>query len=313
MTSRFLLVTRIGRKSQHRRWLDGADRQFDVLLSAYDAEIPDPGGSGVTFERRPGHKVAGYDAFLRERRDLWTQYDYICLLDEDIAADTGTLNRMFRLCEAHDLKISQPALSHDSHFTYGALLRQRAWSLRYVNFVEMMCPVIRRDALERIQPLFSEGVESGIDLVWCNLVAEGERDFAVLDATPVRHTEPVGGNKAANGFAMGRRYEDDIGLLLERYDLPWLSCVPYAAVTARGRVVRSRAALFLAALELLAAVPRQRPLWPRLRSILVHLRHILTREPRNLRRTAGGDSATRAGASTIPDMPRGTAGRTEGP
>lgn len=281
---RFLLVSRIGRNSLHPMWV-GEGRTFDVFLSCYDTDVPPVSGPGVYFEHRPGFKVAGYDGFLRAHSELWREYDYICLMDEDIRADTATLNRMFALCEAYRLKIAQPALDHESHFTYAALLRQPQWLMRHVNFIEMMCPVFRRDVLEVASQLFSLGYESGIDLIWCNLVYEGPHDFAVLDACAVTHTEPVGGKREENGFTADRGYEDDIGKVLSRYGLPWLSCVPYSARDRQGNETSSKLRMVFAFLPLFQIVPRHRPLWPRLRAMLVHVRHLLARAPRNIRVT----------------------------
>ncbi|MCA0995110.1 hypothetical protein [Alloyangia pacifica] len=289
---RYLVVSRVGAKSLHGTWVSGAHKAgFDVVLSAYNP-IEEPQAKAVIVEQRPGRKVEGYAAFLRDRRELWTQYDYICLMDEDLATDSATLARAFGLAHQHGLVLSQPALTADSYFTYAACLRQPAWQLRYVNFVEMMCPIFRRDAIDKVLPLFEQGLESGIDLVWCNLLSEGPNSFAILDGAAICHTEPVGGNKEANGFNEARGYEDDISKVLDRYSLPWLSAVPYAGLTAAGTRVESRALLFLAALSLLTAVPRRAGWGRRLRFVMTHLRHILMRKPLNLpvRDAAAGET-----------------------
>lgn len=283
MSAKYLLVTRIGPRSLHRNWLRADTRRdFDVVLSAYDTSMSVETGPGVHFEHRAGPKVAGYGGFLTERSDLWKRYEHVCLWDEDLETDAETLNEMFGLCAEHRFKIAQPALTPDSHFTYAALVRQPAWTLRHVNFVEMMCPVFRTDVLERISPLFRSGYESGIDLVWCNLAYETRRDFAVIDATAVRHTEAVGKSMAANGFVDGRRYEDDIRKILDEYAIAWLGCVPSSALTPSGKLVTSRSRLFLSAVRLLAAVPKQSPIRMRLRAVLVHLKHLATRRSTNV-------------------------------
>lgn len=272
---KYLLVARIGAKSLHTQWLAaGVDRNYDVFLSSYDDEMPPVREDGVYFEYRSGSKVTGYAGFLREYADLIDRYDYIGFFDDDVEASPTCINGLFARCDQHDLKIAQPALSWDSHFTFACLLQQQRFGLRYLNFVEMMCPIFRRDVLERIAPLYMLGYESGIDLVWCNLVADGPRDFAVIDEFPVRHTEPVGGNKVANGFVDGRQYEDDIEAVLKLFRLPWLRATPFAAVDRAGRVVDSRMSLLRGALALLAAVPLRRPIGGRLRAVLVHLRHL---------------------------------------
>lgn len=280
--SRFLLVTRIGKRSLHRQWLDGP-REFDVFFSCYDRSLPQIEGPGIRFEYRPGHKIEGYGRFLNDPETRWRYYDFICLMDEDLLADTETLNRMFRMCEEYQLKIAQPALTLRSHFTFAALLEQPEWKLRFVNYIEMMCPVFRRDALEVVGPTYSLGYESGIDLVWCNLVFSSERDFAVLDSCPITHTEPVGKRMSENGFSDARSYETDIFAVLDRFGIPWFSCTPYAAVTLSGKLVTSHFRLVLATFRLLRAVPAQNGLRKRLRPILDHIRHVMFRPARNVR------------------------------
>ena len=281
---RFLLVTRCGRRSLHPQWLaPGTQRDYDVFLSFYEPCETDRLQVGVFSELRPGTKVAGYAGFLADYAQLLRSYDYVAFWDDDISADPATINRIFAIGARERLKLFQPALSADSFYTYAALVRQPGLSLRHVNFVEMMCPIFRTDELLRLKPLFDAGYESGMDLIWCNLLHENERDFAVLDETPVRHTLPVGGNKASNGFTAGRRYEDDIYALLERYDLPWFACVPYAARTIRGRTIKSRVALFVHALPILASIVRAGGVVQRARFVATHFYHLLRRKPANRR------------------------------
>lgn len=287
MKRRFLLVTRIGSKSLHDQWLKSeTERAFDVALCSYDASIPKIEGDGVYFEYSPGKKVSGYSDFLDNRQEVWKDYDYIMLMDEDISTDTASINRMFEISSRENFKISQPSLTRDSHYTFAALLQQKHWQWRCVNYIEMMCPIFRKDILLEVAPLYRSGYESGIDLIWCNLVYETPKDFAVLDCVPVRHTEPVGGNKAANGFVEGKRYEDDIYAVLKTYGLPWLSCTPYLGVSKSGREVKSRLVFFLTGLSVFLAVPLQRPWAGRLRSALVHLKHLAFRPAQNIKVSA---------------------------
>lgn len=279
---KFLLVSRVGPKSLHHRWLDDtADRNFDVFLSSYSGSVDHLAQHGVQTEHRVGYKVEGYDGFLKDHAALWSSYDHICFMDEDIDVDVASLNEMFGLCAQYNLKIAQPSLTHDSHFSYAALLHQNPWKLRYVNFIEMMCPVFRVDILAQIAPLYRMGYESGIDLIWCNAVFENETDFAVLDSVQICHTEPVGGQKSANGFAGSKSYEDNIHAVLAQFKLPWFGCVPYAAVDRSGTIVRSRLRLKLAALALAPCVFYRRPFAPRLRLFLVHLKHLQFSQPKN--------------------------------
>lgn len=283
MPNRSLLISRVGPQSLHHHWLAPADeRTFDVLLSAYDSTVEVPAGEGIFFEHRPGRKVAGYGALLHEHRDMLRRYDYIALFDDDLRIDAASINTMFAIARQYDLKIAQPALTPDSFFSYAALLRHPGFLLRYVTYIEMMCPLFRTDILERIAPLFDMGYESGIDLIWCNLVAETPLDFAVIDAVTVAHTRRVGIGKAANGFTSGKRYEDDIAGILEKFDAQWLPCAPYGAIRSDGSFTNRRSSLTRAALGLAGAVPTQSPMKMRARNYAVYIKHLLTAPARNM-------------------------------
>lgn len=283
---RFLLVSRIGPDSLHHYWLgDGGDRSFDVLLSAYSPLVEPCVGPGVSFEYRPGAKVAGYAALFDAHRATLARYDYVAIFDDDLLVLPGGIARLFNIVASHNLKIAQPALTLDSHFTYACLLRHPSFKLRFVNYIEMMCPVFRTDILLDILPLFALGYESGVDLIWCNLTPSSPTDFAVIDATPVRHTRRVGAGKALNGFVDGRRYEDDIHSILERFGLPWLPCLPYSAIRRNGKAVEGRLAFVPDAARLALIANRQSPLRDRSRNIAVYWKHLLMAGARNLSAT----------------------------
>ncbi len=280
--NRFLLVARAGANSLHRSWLTPEDeRNFDLFVSAHHPDVQPIAGDGIHFEHRPGAKVAGYADFLREHRALWQSYDHVALFDDDLLIDAASLSRLFEIAQRHDLKIAQPALSHDSYFTYAALLRHPGFLLRHMTYVEMMCPVFRVDALAGALPLFDLGYESGIDIIWSNLVARGPRDLAVIDAVTVQHTRRVGSAKADNGFE-GRFYEDDIRAVLARFGCPWLPCLPYDGIRADGRTVTQRSAFLPDALALAAAIPLRSPMKRRARNIAVYWKHLLTAHARNV-------------------------------
>ncbi len=150
-------------------------------------------------------------------------------------------------------------------------------ALRYVNFVEMMCPFFSASALRRAAPLFSLGWESGIDLIWCSLLPDPLMKCAVIDAVEVRHTRPVGKEKDKNGFADGR-YEDAIETCLRHFGMKWPSLVAYHGIDRSGRL-RSQRAIALRSLPLLGATVKT-PTAGGLRPILDHIRHQWTRKAR---------------------------------
>ena len=287
--SNWLLVARVGRASLHGQWLEPSGaRRFDVLLSHYAPRDGRRAGDvlsarpGALEEYRPGAKIRGYGALLRERRSLLERYTHVALFDDDLSVDAATLTRLFEIAEREGYRICQPSLTRDSHFSYAAFVRQRGFARRHVTYIEMMCPVFRRDALLDRAGLFELGLEVGIDLLWCNWDDPGPRDHAIIDEVSVRHVRPVGTLKAGNGFPDGRTYEDDIDRALREFGIDWLPCVPYDAVDVRGRTVTGRTALLAGALGSLLAVPLRPGRRQRLRAALVHVKHVLFAAPVNV-------------------------------
>ena len=297
--ARHLVISRVGRGSVHEGWLaPAAARDFDVLLSRYELEGAEPwplaegelravpgartDGGCVFEEFRPGTNVAALSRVLREHAALVSRYRFVALFDDDVETDATGLSALFAAAESGGYRICQPALTHDSHYSYAGFLQQKAFALRHVNYVEIMCPVFRADVLVATRPLFELGLEVGIDLVWCNVADPSPGDHAVIDAVAVRHGRAIGLRKAENGFAGGRRYEDDIVATLQRFDLPWLPCLTYRGVRPDGTRVTGRLGLLLAALPVLGSVWRRRPFGPRLRYVLTHWKHLAFARPRNL-------------------------------
>lgn len=291
--SEHLIVTRAGGQSLHPQWIaaDGVSMDYDILVAAYEDAAPQVAHEQVLNLFVAGTKVAGLAHVLDVHRDLLDRYRSIAFIDDDISADPHVLAQCFAVGDALDLKIWQPSLTPDSHFSYAGFVCNPHYKWRFVNFVEMMCPFFSCAKLREVEFLLKSGYESGIDLVWCNVGDVKPGDFAVLDCCPVRHTRPVGRDKEKNGYVGVRCYEDDINEILDRFAIPWPSFVPYACVGRDGRTVSSRLAMLAGAMSLLRSIPKNSHMLTRARSVLVHWKHLLTRRPRNYRITPGATAS----------------------
>jgi hypothetical protein len=306
--ARFLVISRVGSYRFYEAWLNMCShRTFDVMLSFYRDEptaheIVGRALQGVSCEYRAGKKVEGYGALLAEHQAQISQYRHFCLIDDDLECSVDDLNRLFEIVDRNGFRIAQPALTHDSYFSYAAVLANRAFEYRAVTFVEMMCPVFRQDMLPMLIQLFSLGYETGIDLVWCNLKASRPGDYAIVDAVEIRHTMPVGSRKEANGFTNGMRYESQIHEVLRRFNLTWLPCVSYFSITVDGRQIAGRWTLLWASLRIIAAIPRKSAYWNRARSVLTHLKHVALKTPWNMvARVTDDIDATLPSPTLLPD------------
>jgi len=99
---RRLVVVRAGDSSLHPTWLQGPDSpEFDLVVSYYG---DDPARYRSDVENRIDHKGGKWDglaALFASRPDLLDSYDYFWLPDDDIAADTRTINGIFAAMAAH--------------------------------------------------------------------------------------------------------------------------------------------------------------------------------------------------------------------
>lgn len=252
---RNLVVVRAGRGSVHPGWLDGAaPAEFDLLVASYEPGTPEVRHSQAYAVRSPGSKVAGYADLFRRHPELLERYDYIALFDDDIRIAQKDIERLFRIGRQFGLDLFQPALSHDSYFSYAATLAHRNFKLRFTNTVEMMCPVFSAAYLRRALPLFELGYETGIDLMWTRLSDDPWCRFAIVDEVVATHTRPVGARKDLQGFRHDEPYEEQMQAALTRFGVTFRGFVSYAGIDREGRPVRSRGLIAMHSVANWAAV-----------------------------------------------------------
>ena len=252
---RNLIVVKAGRGSLHPAWMmDDGSANFELLVAEYEPSPPvanDPGAHKISL---PSTKVQGYDRLFRSVPELLSRFDYVALFDDDLSFGPDDANRLFEYGTRYDLDLFQPALSRDSHHSYAAtVIGSRAFRLRYCNYVEMMCPVFRTETLARLLPLFELGYETGIDMLWSQLV-DGRRRMAIVDDVVIRHTRAVGSNKTANGFSAAERYDDIFNRVLALSGLSFHGIICDGAIARDGRLTENRLRLAVDALSRLTSL-----------------------------------------------------------
>lgn len=217
--SRNLVVVRAGDDSLHPEWIRDSPRDFDLFISYYGKVEGRYAADGDYYEARPGPKWPCIAALLEQHRELIDEYDAFWFPDDDLSVGTAVINRMFAFFCAHRLCLAQPALTRDSYHTWSTLLQEPGCHLRYTGFVEVMAPLFSRAALKVCAPTFSESPSGwGLDWVWPTLCRRAQLDgIAVLDATPVWHTRPVGGELYRNNRELDPRA--DAARVIRKYGL----------------------------------------------------------------------------------------------
>jgi hypothetical protein len=213
MPARNLVFCRVGEGSLHRRWIgDPLTRPYDVWLDCYcdpgvwagaAAKVTD--GRGTTKWQRVARLLAADPA-------VFDGYDVVWFPDDDLDIDAAAVERFLDVFRAHRLSLAQPALVDGCYWSHELTLACSTFELRYTNFVEVMAPAFSRDALHACAPTFGLSKSGwGLDFAWPIVLGRPRDSVAIVDATPMVHTRPVGGGyvtqeAGAEMHALAERY-----------------------------------------------------------------------------------------------------------
>jgi Protein of unknown function (DUF707) len=194
------------------------------LHLSYFGDRPDPfqeRPDDVTLTIEKGTKSIGLNASMDKLADrIWT-YDWIWVLDDDLAADLATLNRFVEIVEEYELDLAQPALGGGSYVAYDITRQRPHMALRFTSFVESMAPCFSRRALELCLPYLNSTVSSwGPDYLFPKLLGYPKDKIAIVDETPVIHTRPVAmGPNIALAKELGADPNKELQAFLRLYGL----------------------------------------------------------------------------------------------
>jgi hypothetical protein len=192
-----LVIVRAGDTSLHPQWMGTADRNWDLALS-YHGDFPDRYQGQYDFLHVfKGSKWEGLSHFLKEHRTLVRQYRYVWLPDDDLLTTSHNIDTFFDVCQALDLTIAQPALTHYSHYSWEITLQQSEVVARLTNFVEAMAPCFKVQHLHLFAPYFAENTSGwGYEWLWTHIADKHFiQRIGIIDQTPVFHTRPVGADE----------------------------------------------------------------------------------------------------------------------
>jgi len=279
--NRNLVITKAGRESVHTIWLNGSNkRNFDLIVFAYDEDVMINDDVGIVYVYLPSKKVDGWRRIFIDHQYILEKYDYIAFFDDDIIASADEITEIFNKGIKENLLMWQPSLTWDSYTTYAGFIKNPLFEMRFVSYIEMMCPVISTNYLREILPLFSMGFESGIDLIWCSVAKDRQKRFAILDCVTVKHTRPVGQKKVLNGF-FERVYEDDIFMCLDKFSMRWPPLIAYSAVMGNGYGMISQIPVSICSFVYILSIFKspKGDFYNRIKTVLDHIRHQITRRP----------------------------------
>jgi GT2 family glycosyltransferase len=140
----------------------------------------------------PRGKFENLNALLA-RHDLGA-YDWLLVVDDDVALPPGFLDRFLHAAERAGLRLAQPAHRLHSHAAWAVTRRRAGITARETNFVEIgPVTAFHRDTFATLLPFPALRMGWGLDVHWAALAGQHGWPIGVVDATPVGHTlRPAG-------------------------------------------------------------------------------------------------------------------------
>lgn len=168
-------------------------RTFDLIKVNFNPEgFPK---SGINSSHKPWYREdVGFKHHIYKRLienlGLLDEYDWIWMPDYDVHLEQSEIERMFRIAQEYNLNICQPSLTHDSYHSFPLVLNDPTKFMRYTNYVEIMCPLFKADALKKVLWTFTVTYSGWAqDFLWARDL-NYER-LAIIDDVQAKHVKPV--------------------------------------------------------------------------------------------------------------------------
>lgn len=193
-TSPWAVFLQCGRSSLHTQWLTTAPKPWHLIVNCYDETHRQTTDADMVLAQSHGTKFSAIYRILEETPTLFDAYDYVFFLDDDILATEDAITQLFTLVQSRNLKLAQPSVTPGSAHTWSVLLTQSDSVLRTLNTVEIMMPLLSRDALKLGGYLFSHSISGwGLDFALGDLVTRwfGPGRIAVIDAVSFLHAKTI--------------------------------------------------------------------------------------------------------------------------
>lgn len=180
---------------------------FDVLLFDYSGTVAEPTVAGFPLLSWATEcKGEIYREIQRYLAACPDRYDYVGLIDDDIALAWSDLNQLLEIAADHRLDAFQPALTPDSHHDHALMLARPGSLLRWQSWVEVMMPFYRVPLFLAGETYYAHSISSyGIDQFVMPTLQKlmGMERVAIVDAVALRHTRPItsDGKVFANGLS----------------------------------------------------------------------------------------------------------------
>ncbi len=190
-----LVIVRAGQDSVHPQYFYGASQpiHWDRMVISYVEPNAQDLQQAEYVVRGGLTKWTDFHELIQMNFFADRGYQYILLADDDVLpSQTESVNVLFDLARQFNFQVCQPALTHDSFFSWWVTLQAPSFHVRYTNFVECMAPVFSRDSLRLMHAELSRAISGcGLDLIFSELFDMTRHPLGIIDDVAFRHTKPI--------------------------------------------------------------------------------------------------------------------------
>jgi hypothetical protein len=182
-SSKYLVFTSAGNHARLNNWLKGC-RNFDLWICYYGDEKDRYKEQGDFYIAKKGGKFPSLHYAYQHWQKILSHYQAILVLDDDIIINASDISRLFEIRELYDLWLIQPAFNPIGKTSHLITIVNPYTFLRYTNFVEVTCPLFRRDKLDAFMKVYDPAlVGYGIDYWYMDSLApDFNGKVAIIDA-----------------------------------------------------------------------------------------------------------------------------------
>ena len=178
-----LVFSSVGDHGNLPSWLRGR-RNFDLWVTYYGDT---PGRFREVADYYNEHRGSKFQNLLFAYRTwphLLDRYSAILVMDDDLLISGTAISRLFEMRERYDLWALQPAFDPRGKISWSITQVNPYTRLRFTNFIEMACPLFRKDKLDAFMAVYDpELVGWGCDWWFLDVMGEDLRDrVAVVDS-----------------------------------------------------------------------------------------------------------------------------------
>ena len=215
-----LVLIRAGANSLHPQWKDASslDRNFDIIALPYEQEKDIfPENSHDELHYTPGPKVKGYYDWIINNQSIFSDYEFIALIDDDIITTHTDLSRLFQYCKTLNLELAQPALTQDSYYSLLITRQHKSFLHRWTNWVEIMAPIFSANLLENCLETFPLNFYGGgsLESLWPRRCKRIIGSIAIIDKIPIQHTREVGSAGSGTTGNSSTRFKNHLRRIVE--------------------------------------------------------------------------------------------------